>query len=117
MRLRVHPNVVDLAEERRVRDERRAVGKPVRFVMCEPPGGVMFVGWQTAPADAPRVGQLAYPPSHGQQLLARLRELKARKPPSFVDSQQQSQQAAPERRWRPKWLSTVLGLAKRSRPS
>jgi hypothetical protein len=27
--------------------------EPVRFQMSVPPGGVMFVGWQTKPADTP----------------------------------------------------------------
>ena len=57
MRLRAHPNVVCLAEQRRrMAEQRRAADltdEPVRFQMSVPPGGVMFVGWQTKPADTP----------------------------------------------------------------
>jgi hypothetical protein len=57
VRLRVHHNVVDLAEERWLREQQRAVEKPVKFAMCEPPG-VMFIGFQMmragSPPEAPR---------------------------------------------------------------
>jgi hypothetical protein len=49
MRLRAHPNVIPIAEER---ERRRAIDDhAVRFVMCVPPG--CFVGWSTEPADTP----------------------------------------------------------------
>lgn len=66
-KLRAYANVIDLAEERRLRDERAGEY-------------VIFVGFrEREPENAPP--------------------------------------AAPERRQRLKWLRTVLGLAKRARPS
>ena len=52
MTLRAHPNVISLSEERQRRRDADLADEPVRFQMCVPPG-VLFVGWQTEPADTP----------------------------------------------------------------
>jgi hypothetical protein len=114
LKLTAHPNVVDIAEERRVREQQRSAG--------EPEYEVMFIGFQTVPADPPP------PPSHpaARALLPGLMQGwgERENDPALIDAGKRlgvvagnGQQAAPERRWRPRWLRAVLGLGKRLRRS
>jgi hypothetical protein len=159
MKLTAHPNVADLAEERRLREERRAAETAVRYDMCVPLGFVpMFIGFraqepEAAPPKHQFVPQLtaqginellqspdmaehvkryagvaenAPSPSHpaAQALLAGLMQGmgEREKDQALIDAgrrlaeaAQNGQQAAPERRWRPRWLRAVLRWVRRSR--
>jgi hypothetical protein len=104
LKLSAHPNVADLAEERRLRTK-----------SDEAP--MLFVGFRTAP-----------PPSHpaAQALLAGIMQGAGEREKDealldagqrLAEAAQKAAPAAPERRQRLGWLRRVLGLVRRSRPS
>jgi hypothetical protein len=100
MKLKAHHNVADLAEERRLREERRAAdmsGKAVRFHTL---GGIVFVGYRSAEPQH-------ITPRHRRLSEAALDDI-ARK---IGRGKRQGW------RWRLRRLLAVLGFARRSRPS
>jgi hypothetical protein len=109
VKLRVHPNVVALDEERRRRE------RCTPFVMCVPPP--WFVARCTAPAEP---AQASHPAA--QALLAGVmlgigeRDKDAAMIAAgkrLAEAAQKGQPAASGRRWPAKWLRTFLGLSKR----
>jgi hypothetical protein len=107
MSLQAHSNVVDIEEQRRLREQQRSASEPAYEVMfVNPPP----------------------PPSHpaARALLAGLMQGVGEREndPALIDAgkrlgvaAQKGQPAAAERRWRPKWLRAVLGFGKRWRRS
>jgi hypothetical protein len=55
MKLTAHPNVVDIAEERRQRQAADLTDEAARFHTL---GGILFIGYRSAPVDSP--------PHHGR---------------------------------------------------
>lgn len=102
-KLRAHANVLDLAEERRLREAE----PPILFVDPPPPPRSRF--HPAAQALMAGIMQGMAEREKDEALLDAGRRL--------AEAAQKGQQAAPARRWRPRWLRAVLGLSKRARPS
>ena len=112
MKLRAHPNVANLAEERRLREQRRAAelaDDAVRFSMCFPPGGVMFVGFRAQEPEAATPS----PDGCAQRIIHR------RLSEATLDdiARRIARRKRQGGRWRLGWLRAVLGLVKRARAS